>query len=346
VTVLGLQDSAADVPGTSLTIHLLVMKRICALALFAAVLLIPPQLRSQTNPFAGRWDITVTPQDSQPYPDWMELVDKGGKFDVRVQPRAGSVHPVQNVKMDGTHLTLGVSRGITWELDVTGAAFAPSTGSSISTISTYQLTGVQKTGNAVTAHIAGVRAPELKRAVPKAWTDPEPLLDGKDLTGWEPFPAGAANHWVMEDGVLLNQEHGANLKTARKFDDFNLHIEYNCPEDGNSGIYLRGRDEIQVAYEKAGVNDKFHDMGAIYGFLAPAVELPRKPGQWESFDVTLLGRYLTIIRNGVKTVDNREIPGISGGALDANEGEPGPFYLQGDHTGGMKYRNITVSIPK
>jgi hypothetical protein len=306
------------------------MKRICALTLFAAVLVIPSLLRSQTNPFAGRWDITVTPQDDQPYPDWMELVDKGGKFDVRVQPRAGSVHSVQDVKLDGTRLTLGVSRGIVWELQATR----------------NQLSGVQKTGDAVTAHIAGVRAPELKRAVPKAWTNPQPLLNGKDLSGWEPFPPGAANHWVMEDGVLLNKEHGANLKTTRKFDDFKLHIEYNCPEDGNSGIYLRGRDEIQVAYEKPGANDKFHDMGAIYGFLAPAVELPKKPGQWESFDVTLVGRYVTIIRNGVKTVDNQEIPGISGGALDANEGEPGPFYLQGDHTGGMKYRNITVSVPK
>ncbi len=74
--------------------------------------------------------------------------------------------------------------------------------------------------------------------------------------------------------------------------------------------------------------------------------MPRKPGEWESLDVTLVGRYVTIVRNGVKTVDNQEIPGISGGALDAHEGEPGPFYLQGDHTGGMKYRNITVSTPK
>jgi hypothetical protein len=152
----------------------------------------------------------------------------------------------------------------------------------------------------------------IEASRPKAWTNPEPLLNGKDLTGWEPFPAGAANHWVREDG-LLNTEHGANLKTTRKFEDFKLHTEYNCPEDGNSGIYPRGRDEIQVAYEKPGVNDKFHDMGAIYGFLAPAVELPRKPGQWESFDVTLVGRYLTIIRDGVKTVDNQEIPGFPAG---------------------------------
>jgi hypothetical protein len=151
---------------------------------------------------------------------------------------------------------------------------------------------------------------------------------------------------VAEDGVLLNTAHGANIKTTRKFDDFKLHIEFNCPEDGNSGIYLRGRYEVQVEYEKVDANDRFHSIGAIYGFIAPDAELPRKPGTWETFDITLVGRFVTIVRNKIKTVDNREIPGITGGALDSNEGEPGPFYIQGDHTGGMKYRNITVQLPK
>jgi hypothetical protein len=123
-------------------------------------------------------------------------------------------------------------------------------------------------------------------------------------------------------------------------------VEVNCPEKGNSGIYLRGRYEVQVEYEPAGTEDKFHGMGAVYGMVAPTVELPRKAGEWETFDITLVGRYVTIVRDGVKIIDNQEIAGITGGALDANEGEPGPFYLQGDHTGGLKYRNITVSVPK
>ena len=193
--------------------------------------------------------------------------------------------------------------------------------------------------------LAGVRAPALNRKPPKAWTNPEPLFNGKDLTGWEPTDP-ATNHWVARDGVLLNESKGANLTTTRKFDDFKLHLEYNCPEGGNSGVYLRGRYEIQIEYEAPGTEDQFHCMGAIYGFLAPAVELPRKPGEWESFDITLVGRRLTMVRNGVKTIDNQEIAGSTGGALDSNEGEPGPFFLQGDHTGGMKYRNITVQVPK
>ena len=87
-------------------------------------------------------------------------------------------------------------------------------------------------------------------------------------------------------------------------------------------------------------------MGAIYGRIAPSAMLPRKPGEWESFDVTLVGRTVTVVRDGTLTIDHKEIDGITGGALDANEGEPGSFYIQGDHTGGLKFRNITVSVPK
>jgi hypothetical protein len=211
-------------------------------------------------------------------------------------------------------------------------------------VSHDKLTGAQKRGDA-TAQIAGVRAPALKRSEPKAWTSPEPLFNGKDLTGWEPDKPDI-NHWVAKDGVLLNEAHGANLRSTRKFEDFKLHIEFNCPEEGNSGVYLRGRYEVQVEYEKPGTEDPFHSMGSIYGFLAPKVELPRQAGQWETFDITLVGRNVTIVRNGVTTIDHQEIPGITGGALDSNEGEPGPFYFQGDHTGGMMYRNITVALPK
>jgi hypothetical protein len=309
------------------------MKQICYAFILGIAGLSFASAQPGAGPFIGRWDITVsTPSGS--YPDWMEVVDKGGALSARVQPRGGSVHPAAGVKLEGSHLLVTVSAAtarapeVTWDL----------------TSSKDSISGTQKRGDA-TAQIAGVRAPVLKRNPPKAWTKPEALFNGKDLTGWEPDHA-ENNHWVAQDGVLLNESHGANLKTTRKFDDFKLHIEFNCPEEGNSGIYLRGRYEVQVEYEKPGTEDPFHSMGAVYGMVAPKVESPRKPGQWESFDIMLVGRNVTISRNGVKTIDNQEIPGITGGALDANEGEPGPFYIQGDHTGGMKYRNITISVPR
>ena len=190
-----------------------------------------------------------------------------------------------------------------------------------------------------------MRAPSLKRNAPAAWTDPEPLFNGKDLTGWEPTDP-AHNNWAVENGDLVNRAHGANLRGTRKFDDFKLHIEFNCPDDGNSGVYLRGRYETQIEYEPLDKNPPERRIGSIYGFLTPSGPPPRKPGTWESFDVTLVGRIVTVIHDGVLTIDRKEIPGITGGALDANEGEPGPIYIQGDHTGGLRFRNIRVSVPK
>ncbi|HTS77716.1 MAG TPA: DUF1080 domain-containing protein [Bryobacteraceae bacterium] len=295
------------------------------------LLMLAAALLPAETPFAGRWDIRVTtPKDT--YPDWMEVAMKDDRPMVRVQPRSGSVHPVTGVQLDGSHMSLTLSPAnngrpeVTWDLAFAGGKF----------------TGMQKRGGVEMAKLEGVRAPELKRPMPKSWSKPEPIFNGKDLTGWEPFQG--ENHWMVENGELVNQEHGADLKSTRKFQDFKLHIELNCPDGGNSGIYLRGRYEIQVAYEKE--PDNFHSMGSIYGMLAPSREMPRKPGQWEAFDATLVGRWITLVRDGETILDHQEIAGITGGALDANEAEPGPFYLQGDHTGGMKYRNITISVPR
>src|SRR6266851_279786 len=232
------------------------MKLACILLSLSALTL--PAF-AQTNPLLGRWDVTVTSSKAT-YPDWIEVTEQNGKPQARVQVRAGSVRPAAEVKVNGSHLTLLLTRAsagrpeTTWDLNVEGD----------------RITGTQRQGNAV-AQLAGVRAPELKRPMPKSWTTAEALFNGKDLTGWEPSDQ-AQNHWVAKDGVLLNEAHGANLKSARKFDDFKLHIEFNCPEKGNSGIYLRGRYEVQVEYEPAGSEDKYHSMGSIYGYLGSSKE--------------------------------------------------------------------------
>jgi len=187
--------------------------------------------------------------------------------------------------------------------------------------------------------------------MPKSWGAPEALFNGHDLTGWEPIGNPANNHWAAKDGELVNEMKGSNLRTTRTFQDFKLHVEVNCPNtlpDGktqlcNSGIYLRGRDEIQVGTE--GGTSPTHEMGSLYGFIAPAVDMPLGAGEWQTFDITLVGRRLTVVRNGKKIHDNVEIPGITGGALDSNEAEPGPIFFQGDHDPGMRYRNITIALP-
>jgi hypothetical protein len=279
------------------------------------------------SPFIGRWDFNITTANGT-RASWLGITEKDGKLDVWFQPTGGNVYEVKDVKTEGSHLTLGLS-GMTWELDAAGG----------------KLNGVQKRGSSSIA-LTGVPAPTLKRSAPKAWTNPEPLFDGKDLDGWTPIGNPANSHWTVKDGLLVNESRGDNLKSNRTFEDFKVHYEVQCPEGGNSGFYLRGRYEVQIEYEPLSENPPERRIGSVYGRIAPTPELPRTPGQWETFDVTLVGRIVTVVHNGTTNIDHKEIEGITGGALDANEGEPGPFYIQGDHTGGLRFRNITVSVPK
>ncbi len=306
------------------------MKRLCSLLAVATALAIPALAQNQ-NPFAGRWDLTLIGPNGS-WPQWMEVINQDGKVSGRIQPRGGAVRPMVAAKMESGHLLITVQaagRGpeVSWDLTVSGD----------------QLAGVQKQGENE-AKIAGVRAPALDRPAPKAWTQPEPLFNGKDLTGWEPVNNPQGSRWVVKDGTLFNEARGSNIRTSRTFDDFKLHLEVMCPEHCNSGIYLRGRDEIQVGSE--GGTQPSHEMGALYGFVAPKVAMPLNSGQWQTFDITLVGRRVTVLRNGVTLHEDLEVPGITGGALDSHEGEPGPIFLQGDHDGGMAYRNITISLPK
>jgi len=311
------------------------MKKYGTLLLLTAILLIPALAHAAGNPFAGRWDITITAENDT-YPGWLQLTEKDGKTEVMVQPRSGHAHAAQ-FTMDGSRLIVTVAEpserrpGVTWALTAEGD----------------KLSGTQKIGDR-TAEVAGVRAPELKRPMPAAWTDPEPIFNGKDLSGWEPLASGdhAKNNWSAKDGVLVNAEGGANLKTTRKFEDFKLHVEFNCPEQGNSGIYLRGRYEVQLSCGSRTGGNPVQGLGAVYGYLAPAVRVPIKAGEWQNYDITLVGRTVTVVLNGITLIDAKEIPGVTGGALDSREGEPGPFYIQGDHTGGIQFRNITIALPK
>lgn len=284
-----------------------------------------------SSPFSGRWDLTVvSPQAT--YPSWIEFADEGPSGAVRVVGRTGSVHPAKDVKVQGSKLSFATGDGpnaTVWELNLEGS----------------KLTGTERRADGTIDRFTGARAPALNRAAPQAWSNPEPIFNGRNLTGWE-FDDPAKNHWSAKDGELRNDTGGANIRTTRQFEDFKLHIEYNCPQGGNSGVYLRGRYEVQVEYEPPEKNDEFHAMGSIYGFIAPSASVPKRPGQWETYDVTLVGRTVTVVRDGTKIIDEQQIPGITGGALNSHEGEPGPIYLQGDHTGGLKFRNITIALPK
>ena len=307
------------------------MKRLFWVTLGCALL--PLAFFGQSNPFIGRWGFDV-PTRNGIGANWLGVSENGGKLEIWFQPTGGNVFQIRDYKLNGSHLTLTISEGegnrppMVWDLDAKGG----------------EVVGTEKRGNQ-TLQLAGKPEPALNRTELASWGAPLPLFNGKDLNGWEPIGNVAQNHWTVQDGDLVNLQRGANLKTTRKFNDFKLHFELNCPENANSGFYLRGRYELQLEYEPVGENPPNRAMGSIYGRIAPSVQLPRKPGQWESFDVTLVGRTVTVVRDGVTTINHKEIEGITGGALDADEGERGPFYIQGDHTGGLKFRNIRVALP-
>lgn len=286
------------------------------------------------SPFVGRWNFNLTTPGGN-RASWLGISEKSGALEVWFQPTGGNVYRLEEFATKAGHLTLTLGSATdkaprtVWDLEASGD----------------KLTGTSRRGDTSQA-LTGLRAAALNRPMPKAWTAPEPLFNGRDLNGWQGMGKAADNHWAVKDGMLVNQDHGANLKTTRTFEDFKLHFEANCPDHANSGFYLRGRYEIQLEYEPLSSNPPERRIGSVYGRIAPKGDLPRKPGTWDVFDITLVGRTLTVVRNGVTTIDAQEIEGITGGALDANEAEPGPFYVQGDHTGGLMFRNITVALPK
>jgi hypothetical protein len=210
------------------------------------------------------------------------------------------------------------------------------------TLQDNRLSGTLTAPNGKKYTWTGVPAPALRRAAEPAWGEPRPLFNGKDLSGWHAL--GKTNQWLAENGVLHSPKSGANIATDQTFTDFKLHIEFKYPKGSNSGVYLRGRYECQIEDSK-GMEPLNDQLSAIYGFLPPNEMMAKDAGEWQTYDITLVGRLVTVVANGKKVICEQEIPGITGGALDSREGEPGPIYLQGDH-GPIEYRNIQITVPK
>lgn len=210
------------------------------------------------------------------------------------------------------------------------------------TLENDQLKGTIQASNGKTYTFTGERAPLLKRTNPVVWGDPIQLLNNKDLSGWH--GQGKNNQWQNINGILTSAKSGTNLITDQTFTDFKLHIEFRYPAGSNSGIYLRGRYEVQVE-DNAGKEPSSTYFGGIYGFLTPNEMVAKAPGEWQTYDITLIGRRVTVVANGKPIIVDQIIPGITGGALDSKEGEPGPIMLQGDH-GPVEYRNIILTPAK
>jgi uncharacterized protein len=166
------------------------------------------------------------------------------------------------------------------------------------------------------------------------------LFDGKDTTGWHNRDEGRTP-WTAQYGMIVMGQGGADLITDKKFGNFTIRYQYMIPKGGNSGLYLRGRYEIQVLDDTGKTEPDIHSAGSVYGLITPAKLASKAPGEWNTVEATLVGNNVTVILNGVKIIDNKVIEGVTGAALDDKVGEPGPILLQGDH-GPVAYRNIRI----
>ena len=278
----------------------------------------------------GRWDITITTPGG-PRPSWLE-VERSGRDAVvgRFVGISGSARPISLVVATGDSFHFSIPPQ--WEEGTADLAVE-------GRIQGKRLAGSMTFPDGKKYEWTGIRAPRLDRKTAPSWGAPISLLHANDLTGWH--ATGTPNQWIVKDGVLQSPKSGVNIVTDRTFGDFKLHVEFRYPKGSNSGVYLRGRHEVQIQDDFGGEPAPDHFSG-VYGFIAPSEIAAKPPGEWQSYDITLVGRMVTVYANGRRVICNQEIPGITGGAIDSNEGAPGPLLLQGDH-GPIEYRNITVT---
>jgi hypothetical protein len=291
----------------------------------------PYQPPAPDNNIIGRWDMTIVEATGVQYPSWFEATSDSGKLTGRFVGRVGSQRPIKTIEFSNGHLNFSLP--IQYERHKSDLKFEAN-------LAGGRLEGTTFDPNGATLKWTAVRAPKLARKTGQIGK-PITLFNGRDLSGWKVRDARKADAWRVVDGVMENTPHGTDIVSERQFTDFKIHVEFKMVEKSNSGVYLRGRYEVQIE-DNFGMEPESHRIGGVYGFITPTSNPAKKAGEWQSFDITLIGRKVTVVLNEKQIIGAVEIPGITGGALDCNEGEPGPIMLQGDHEK-IYYRNIFIT---
>ncbi|MCU0456695.1 MAG: DUF1080 domain-containing protein [Bacteroidales bacterium] len=310
------------------------------------------------TPFIGQWTIDIQGGSV----GWIEVRQEENYINGDILWGGGSVLPVSNIFSAGNNLLIiQRSSNVVRKRDQSNnpvLTMIVTDWLEISREGNDRINGLllrpRRNGVGVdTTRFKGARLPQVPPAPDMntlKFGKPVTLFNGKDLTGWTLINPGQANGFKVVDGTLVNdpvQTEGAphksygNLRTEKTFEDFNLKLEVNCPAGSNSGVYLRGMYEIQVSDSYGKALDP-HNMGALYSRIKPSVNAEKEAGTWQTLDITLCNRHLTVILNGVKIIDNQPVYGPTGGAIQSDVFSPGPIYLQGDH-GKVAYRNIVLT---
>lgn len=320
--------------------------------LFAGLVLAGVTLFGATdNPFLGYWSLHIPGGGA----GWLGVSGSGEDLKVQMLWGGGSVFPVDSAQLVDDKLVL-VRKHVTNRKSADGKpiVITENISATLEGADGLNLSIVTPTadGGEHRVNFSGHRqsplppAPDLSRI---KLGPPIELFNGTNLDGWEPVETKAINGWHADHGLLINTQEPesgkpkrsfANLRTVAEFEDFSLHAETRVPKNGNSGIYIRGTDEVQI-FDSYGKPIDSHNMGAIYSRITPTAAAEKPPGEWQTVDILYVARHVTVVLNDTKIIDNQPVLGPTGGALWPEMDRPGPIYLQGDHTG-IEYRNLVL----
>ena len=293
----------------------------------------PPKMPAGDG-YVGRWNVRITDAVDTFAGGGFQIAKKDGALSAGIVWRWGSYLPAKTVEVkDGTLVMVWDEDPPKGKLDTFEARLEGDT-----------LKGKVTLADGKVQHFEGKRAPLLLSKKAPVWGTPVTLFDGKTLNGWKLRDTKKKNGWAVVNGELavVDPKDNADLVSEQTFQDMKLHIEFNVDPKSNSGVYLRGRYEIQILDNPdAKMALDAHGCGGVYSRIAPKTDATKPAGEWQAYDITFVGRQVTVVLNE-KTIVQDVVDGITGGAINPWEDEPGPLMLQGDH-GKVRFRNIVVT---
>ncbi len=300
---------------------------------------------AQQNPFLGKWNLTGTGPDTA-WVGWLEITQEGNELGGSFLNRGGAPNKLAGARVENGELVFqGAARR--------GGPGPEGHGKMQGSQMTVTI-GVPATANAParTMSLIGVHPPTFPPSdanAPHTFGTPIELFDGKNLDAFT--LVNPDKPWAVVDGLATNSlptdpgtgraVRGSNLISKQKFQDYRIHVEYKLDTGSHSGIYWRGRYEMQVVGDLGTPPSETSHM-SVYGRVAPLVNASVPDNEWNTMDGIIVGNRITVTLNGKKVHDNATLPGITGNALDANELAPGPVQLVGDD-GKLWYRRVTIT---
>ncbi len=290
--------------------------------------------------FDGRWNIEV-PKEARKRVWWLEVTGAGtgqvkGRF---VGSPGGDMNDIPEIAVKDGELRFAFNKAYSRKGGPNQKGVYTAKVVKGELIGKFMVEGKAATELMFTGH----RAPAIKDKDNGKWKAGKPvaLFNGKDLAGWSPMIPGQALGWAVKDGIMVNQARTNNLVSDHKFWNFKLHAEFRIGKGSNGGFGLRGRYEIQIVDDFGDAPDT-HGTGALYSRIKPSKNASKAPGEWNIYDVTLIGRQVTVVVNGETVIKKGEVEGLTAMAHDWNEALPGPISVQGDH-GQVEIRKLVIT---